>query len=222
MTLQPTIDMLLILTILLDLTILAVSRLVTGVRLFAVQSLLLAPLPLLAMAAVGEPFSVHALLVTCGTIVLKVILIPRILIRVVRTGEIHAEITPLIGFTFSVFLGTLLVAASFAAASRLALPASLTPLSEMLVPAALSTVAVGLLVLISRVKAITQVLGFLMVENGIFVFGLSLLKSMPMLVELGILLDVFVGVFIMAIVVYHIRREFDHMDTDALAGLESH
>jgi hydrogenase-4 component E len=219
MTWQTTIDLILVLAILLDLGILAVSRLVTGVRLFALQSLLLAFLPLLGEAAQGEALSLHAPLVAAGTLALKVLLIPYILTRIVRTGEIHAEITPLLGFTASVFVGALLVAGSFAVATRLPLP--LAPLSSLVVPAAFSTLIIGLLVLISRLNAITQVLGFLLVENGIFLFGLMLLKSMPILVELGILLDVFVGVFIMVIVVYHIRREFDHMDTDALSEAES-
>ena len=66
----------------------------------------------------------------------------------------------------------------------------------------------------------TQVIGYLVLENGIYLFGLMLLHEMPILVELGILLDVFVGVFVMAIVVYHIRREFDHIDTHVLAQLK--
>ena len=222
MTLQTTIDMVLVLTILLDLAILAVGRLVTGVRIFATQSFLLALLPLLGAALHGEGLSLHAPLIAAGTVALKMLLIPYILIRIVRTGEIHAEITPLLGFTASVFVGAVLVAASFGVAARLAMPPSLAPMSSFVVPAALSTLLIGLLMLITRVNAITQVLGFLFVENGIFTFGLTLLKSMPLLVELGILLDVFVGVFIMAIVVYHIRREFDHMDTDALAKVEGH
>jgi hydrogenase-4 component E len=218
MTLQTTIDMILVLVILLDLGILSVSRLVTGVRLFAMQSLLLAFLPLLGEALHGEAFSGHAPFVAAVTIALKVGLIPYILIRIIRTGEIHTEITPVIGFTASVFVGALLAAASFAVAARLRLP--LPPMSGMVIPASLTTLMIGLFVLISRIKAITQVLGFLLVENGIFIFGLTLLKSMPILVEVAILLDVFVGVFIMAIVVYHIRRTFDHMDTDVLAETE--
>jgi hydrogenase-4 component E len=219
MTLQMLIDMVLVLTLLLDLGILAVSRLVTGVRFFAAQSLLLAFLPLMGTVLHGEVFSLHAPLVVAGTLALKVTLIPYILIRIIRSGEIHAEITPLLGFTASVFVGAALVVASFAVAARLPLPVA--PISNLIVPTSLSTVLVGLLMLITRVNAITQVLGFLLVENGIFVFGLTLLRSMPVLVELGILLDVFVGVFIMAIVVYHIRREFDHMDTDALPEAEN-
>lgn len=93
-------------------------------------------------------------------------------------------------------------------------------MSDFLLPVSAATILVGLLILISRVKAITQVVGFLVVENGIYLFGLMLLKRTPLLVELGILLDLFVGVFIMAIVVYHIRREFDHMDTHLLDALK--
>jgi hydrogenase-4 component E len=81
-------------------------------------------------------------------------------------------------------------------------------------------VLIGLLVLVSRLKAITQVVGYLVLENGIFLFGLLLLEQMPVLVELGILLDLFVAVFIMGIVVHHIRREFDHMDTHLLDAVK--
>jgi len=209
-----------VLVILLDLAMLAFSRLSTLVRLFALQSLLLAMLPLAGGSVSGAVPGVHAFSIAAGTIGIKVILIPWILLRIIRTGEIHAEVTPFLGFTASLFVGAVLVAASFAVSARLPLP--MAPLSGLLVPASFSTLMIGLFVLISRLKAITQVIGFLLVENGIFLFGLMLLKSMPILVEIGILLDVFVGVFIMAIVVYHIRRTFDHMDMDALSALEGH
>jgi hydrogenase-4 component E len=70
-------------------------------------------------------------------------------------------------------------------------------------------VLTGLIVLTSRRKAITQVVGYLMLENGIFVFGLTQTERVPFLLELGVLLDVFVAVFVMGIVVFHINREFD-------------
>ncbi|HEY3244797.1 MAG TPA: hydrogenase [Phycisphaerae bacterium] len=212
---QAILDAVFMLIILLDLAMLAVSRLASCIRIFAMQSLLLALLPLAADTLhVGIPGR-HALLIAGVTIALKAIFIPRVLERIIRTGEIHREVEPFIGFTASVMIGALLAAGSFAVARRL--PLAEAPLSDLLLPASLSTVLIGLLVLISRVKAITQVIGFLVVENGIFIFGLMLLPQTPLLVELGILLDVFVGVFIMAIVVHHIRREFDHMDTHLLA-----
>lgn len=218
MNAQTVTDSVLLLVILLNLGMLAVSRLASGVRLFALQSLLLAFLPLAAEVLEGESPGVHALLIAVGTIAIKGIVIPHILLRIIRTGEVHREVEPFIGFTASVFVGALLVIGSFAVATRLPLPIS--PVSTLIVPVALSTLLLGLLTLVSRLKAITQVLGFLVLENGVFILGLLLLKQTPLLVEMGILLDLFVGVFIMAIVVYQIRREFDHMDTHLLDSLK--
>lgn len=218
MNLETTTDAVLVLVILLDLALLTVSRLATGVKFFALQSLLIAFLPLVAEATHGEIPGLHGFLIAGGAIALKAALIPYILLRIIRTGEEIREVEPFIGFTASVFLGALLVVASFGFSTRLPLP--FEPMSSLLVPVSLATVLIGLLILVSRLKAITQVLGFLVLENGIFIFGLLLIRETPLLVEMGILLDVFVGVFIMAIVVYHIRREFDHTDAHLLAVLK--
>jgi hydrogenase-4 component E len=75
---------------------------------------------------------------------------------------------------------------------------------------------IGFLVLVSRRKALTQVIGYLVIENGVYVFGQSVAAQMPFLVELGILLDLLVGVFVMGIVIHQINREFDHIDVDQL------
>ena len=78
---------------------------------------------------------------------------------------------------------------------------------------------VGLFVIISRKKALTQVLGYLVLENGIYAFGVGIAQSAPLIVELGVLLDVFVAVFVMGITIFHINRQFDHIDTDRMAFL---
>jgi hydrogenase-4 component E len=220
MNLQSGIDAALVLVLLLDLAMVAVARLSTCIRIFAFQCALLALLPPAAARVhlLEAPF--HAYLILMGTIGIKVILIPSVLLRIIRTTEIHREVEPLIGFTSSLMLGAIMVAASFAIGTRLRLPGGAPSISQFLIPTAISTLLIGLLVLVSRVKAVTQVIGYLVLENGIFLFGLTLLHQMPVLVELGILLDVFVGVFVMAIVVYHIRREFEHMDTHVLAQLK--
>ncbi len=218
MTYHPAIDTALVLAMLLNLSMLASSRLTTCIRLFAFQSFLLALLPIAGEFALGEIPSVHAYLIAAVAMGLKVLLIPYVLMRILRSGEIHKDVEPFIGFTASVMIGALAIVASFSMASRLVLP--MRPFSDLLLPTALSTIFIGLLTLVTRVKAITQVVGYLVLENGIFIFGLFLLKQTPLLVELGILLDVFVGVFIMAIVVYQIRREFDHIDTDLLDELK--
>jgi hydrogenase-4 component E len=91
--------------------------------------------------------------------------------------------------------------------------------SPLTVPVGLATMLIGLFVIVSRRKAITQVLGYIVVENGIYAVGVALVGGVPLLVELGVLLDVFVAVFIMSIAAYHISREFDHIDVDQLDRL---
>lgn len=218
MTSHLTIDACLVLVILLNLGMLAVSRLAMGIRFFALQSVILAFLPLAEESLHGDLPGMHGFFICAGTIALKVVLIPYILLRILRTGEIHREVEPFIGFTASVLIGAMLVTGGFAVSVRLPVPTP--PVSQLIVPVSLSTILIGLLILITRLKAITQVLGFLVLENGIFIMGLLLLKQTPLLIEIGILLDLFVGVFIMAIVVYHIRREFDHIDTHLLESLK--
>ncbi len=77
----------------------------------------------------------------------------------------------------------------------------------------------GFLVLIARRKAISQVIGYLLLENGIFIFGLLLAEAMPGMVEAGALLDLLVGIFVMGIVINHISREFSSLDTSRLTTL---
>ena len=215
--LHTAIDGALVLVLLLNLAMLAASRLATCIRLFAFECFVISLLPIAAATALDD-VGIHGLFLAAGTVTLKVFLIPWILLRVIRTGDMQREVEPYLGFTGSVVVGALLIGGAFALSSRLVLPGK--AMSAFLIPVAISTLLIGLLILVSRYKAITQVVGYLVLENGIYLFGLSLLHAMPLMVELGILLDVFVGVFVMAIVVYHIRREFDHMDTHNLAQLK--
>ncbi|HEX9106259.1 MAG TPA: hypothetical protein VF832_03515, partial [Longimicrobiales bacterium] len=104
---------------------------------------------------------------------------------------------------------------TFSASVPLPLPAR----HGLLVPTALSTVWTGLLLVMTRRKAVAQVLGFLVVENGIFVFGLLLSDFMPLMVEAGVLLDLLAAVFVMGIVMFHINREFASLDTRRLTSL---
>jgi hydrogenase-4 component E len=90
----------------------------------------------------------------------------------------------------------------------------------LVVPAALSTMFAGFLLLTTRRKAISQVTGYLVLENGIFVFAQLLHEAMPFLVEVGVLLDLIVGIFVMGIVINHIQREFSSLDTERLTVLK--
>jgi hydrogenase-4 component E len=151
-----------------------------------------------------------------GTLTIKATLLPWFLRWAIREAAVRREVEPLIGYMASIMMGAIALTIAFAVASALPLH-SLE--GDLLVPVALVTVMIGLLVLVTRTKAITQVVGYLMMENGIYLFGLTQSQRVPFLLELGVLLDVFVGVFIMGIVVFHINREFDSISAVQLTEL---
>jgi len=208
---RPLHELLLLLVVLTDLWVLGTTRLSSAIRATAIQGLLLASLPL---ALYG--WSGHIVGLGLGTLVVKSILLPAFLTRAIRDAAVRRDIEPLIGYTTSLLLGAAAVALAFTIAPSVPLPELE---SDLIVPVALSTVIIGLIVLTTRRKALTQVVGYLILENGIFVFGLSQVERVPNLVEVGVLLDVFVGVFIMGIVVFHINREFDSLDSARLTEL---
>jgi hydrogenase-4 component E len=205
--------LLLLLVVLTDFWVLGTTRMSSVIRAAAIQGAILAALPL----ALHPPLSLHTAGLAAGTLLVKAFILPGFLRHAIREASVRREVEPVIGFTASLCLGAVAVALSFAVAQRLPLPEAQTAL---LVPVALATVIVGLLVLTTRSKALTQVIGYLILENGIYVFGLSQIERVPFLVEVGVLLDVFVGVFIMGIVVFHINREFDSLSSAHLTELK--
>jgi len=210
------IDMTFILVVVIDLFLLASSRLGAAIRAVALQGALLSLLALLLASPAHD--TGHVLLVSFGALAIKAMFIPWLMFRAIRETAIRREVEPLIGYVPSMLLGGAGVALAFAFSRGLPLP---TPeMHAFLVPTALATVWTGLLLVVSRRKAVTQVLGFLVLENGVFVFGLLLTDFMPVMVEAGVLLDLLAAVFVMGIVMFHINREFSSLDTDALASLK--
>jgi hydrogenase-4 component E len=207
-------ETLLVLIVLTNLKLLGSSRLGGCIRVVAAQGILLGGLPLLAG---GEFLSPRALLLSAVGVGLKGIAFPWLLSRALREAKVQREVQPFLGYTASMLLGGGALGISLWAASRLPLPPAVR--SSLLVPVALATMLTGLLVIVSRSKAISQVLGYLVFENGIYAFGVGIAPSAPVLVELGVLLDVFVAVFVMGITIFHINREFDDIGTERLSAL---
>jgi hydrogenase-4 component E len=191
------VNLLLITVILINFYTLGSARLVACIRAVALQGGLLALLPLATHGPSG-----HALLLGVGALTFKGILIPWLLLRAIREVRIR----------------TLVTAAAFIFADFLPLAAE--HLGGMFVPTSLATMFSGFLLLITRRKALTQVLGYLVLENGIFVFAVLLSEAIPLMVETGILLDLLVGVFVMGIVLNHIGREFSTLNTKRLTALK--
>lgn len=205
-------QLVLLLIVLANFAVLGTTRLSTCIRAVAAQGLLLGVLALL----LAPRLSLHAGALALGTVAVKAVALPMFLAWAIREASVRREIEPLVGYIASLLLGAVAVALAFAVTARLPLP---EVRETLLVPVSLATVMIGFIVLTTRHKAITQVVGYLMLENGIYLFGLTQTESVPFLLELGVLLDIFVGVFIMGIVVFHINREFDSLDSARLAEL---
>ncbi len=205
-------DQFLVLCLLINFAVLGTSRLNFSVRAVAVQGVLLGILP-----ALVHPFSWHLAFIVVSIILVKGALIPLLIIRAIKRAEIAREFQPFVGYIPSLVLGALFTSLAFVFAAQL----PLAPEHEglLVVPAAIATLMCGFLILMGRRKAISQVIGYLLMENGIFLFGLLLADAMPVMVEAGALLDLLVGIFVMGIVINHISREFSSIDTSRLSAL---
>lgn len=208
------VDPLLVLVLLLNFFILGTSRLRTVIDGSALQGVLLGLLVIFVHGGLGVPSAV----VATAAMLIKGVLIPSLLHRAMREAAIRREIEPLVGYSASLLLGATATGAAVLFAR--VLPLAPQHVGSLLVPASFATVLTGFLVLCTRRKAITQVVGYLVLENGIFIMGLCLLEAMPFLVEVGVLLDLLVAVFVIGIIINHINREFASLDTARLSALK--
>ena len=197
----------------LNLVALGTSRLPSLIRLAALQGMVLGVMPLV----IEHEWRVMVLVIAVATVIMKGIVIPALLHRAMRTANIDRDLDPLIGFLPSLLLGAAGMIGAVVLAHRL--PLLPEHRESLLVAGSLASVLTGLLLLIGRSKAISQVCGYLILENGIYLFGLLLIHSTPLLVEGGILLDLTVAVFVTGIIVDRIQRAFDSLDTRKLTVL---
>ena len=197
----------------LNLVALASSRLPSVIHAAALQGMVLGVLPLL----LDHDLQWLVALVSTATVAVKGFVIPGLLRRALRVANIDREMQPLLGFVPSLLLGGAATIGAVALAGALPLLPEHT--RSLLVPGAFATVVCGFLLLTGRAKAISQVCGYLILENGMYLFGLLLISSMPLLVEAGILLDLTVAVFVIGIIMDRIQREFDTLDTGKLTSL---
>jgi hydrogenase-4 component E len=216
---QSIIDSVLVAVIMLNFLALAISRLRAIIWTVALQGAVLGLVYPLAHYSPehSEGIMPRTLLLAATMVAVKGFLMPRILVYAMREAHVNLKIDPYLGPTASLLCGTIGTGAAMALAARLPLHADHH--SHLLVPASLSTVLTGFILLTTRRESLTQVLGYLVLENGIFIFGLLLLEAIPAIVEVGVLLDVFVGVFVMGIMIHHVNREFSEATSDHLTTL---
>ena len=201
-----------VLLLLLGLHIAMTERIPTAIRSLAAQGVLLALLPFLASP---RPLW-RAAALGIATVAVKSVAIPSILTHAVSRLEIKRETESLVSTKTSVLLTGVLALSAFVACARFGLSGQ----DQLGAAAGLTLLFSGLLIMTTRVKAVSQVIGFVVLENGIFLFGAASGSEFTLPIELGIFLDLFVAVFLMGILMLKIQRTFTHMDVRKIHTLK--
>jgi hydrogenase-4 component E len=207
------------LVLVLQLAMVGQRWLVTNIRVFGAQSVLLG-----AIAGIIGWYNgaTHLYFVALLTIVLKGVFVPRLLERLVERVGIRQEIEPLVNVPLSVVISGALTLVGYTVAESFHRPqVAVSPeaLGRNTLAVAISLFLIGFFMMVNRRKAITQVLALLSLENGLFLAAISLTYGMPLVVELGVFFDVVVAAMVLGVLVNRIRGAFDSMDVSKLDQL---
>lgn len=209
------VNLLAALLLLLAFAMLAQRRVLSLIHLFAWQGAALAASTFVVGYATGQT---HLYFSAALTVVLKVVLIPWVLHRLIDRLNIRWDIETMINIPTTMLAGIGLVIFAFALATPISQAASM--ITRATLGIALASVLLSFLMMIVRRKAVPQVIGFLAMENGLFFAATSATYGMPLVVELGVALDVLVGTFIFGIFFFHIREQFDSLDVSHMEKLK--
>ncbi len=211
------VNLLAALLLLISFAMLSQRRIVGLVTLFAWQGAALAASTTLVAWATDQP---HLYYSAAITLVLKVIVMPWIFFRLVKKLDVDRDVEPMINIPTTMLIGIALVIFAF----NLALPISQMSgtITRSTLGIAMACVLLSFLMMITRSKAIPQVLGFLAMENGLFFAATSATYGMPLVVELGVALDVLVAMFVLGIFFFQIRETFDSLDLKHMEKLKEH
>ena len=210
----PTLQAALGIILIVDICLLATERQRQCIRLLVLQGIVLGILPLFGDVA---PLDWHLLVLTAVFLLIKAVALPTILQRCHATLPQSPPLPPYMGYNRCVLAGFLGCAFSLWLAVRLPVPAN--PLFLVFFAPAVTTVLSGLLIIVTRRKILTQVMGYLVLENGIYLLGVPLARQNAAWLELSILLDVFVGIFVMILAIRHLNQAFHSVDVARIASL---
>jgi hydrogenase-4 component E len=187
------------------------------VRLFSLQSFMLGAVALLVVIGYGET---HIVVSAILTLLVKAIGIPIVLNRLINRIKVPKEVDFSVNTTISLIIcGFLVILANSVAEPILSSRQDPSAMVTKVLPISISIMLIGLFIMTSRRKAITQIIGLLTMENGVFLSGLSITSGMPMIVELGIFFDILVAALILGVFVFRINRTFETIDIDTLRRL---
>ena len=190
------------------------SRLPGLIKVLAFQGVVVSIVPLV----IGHDLTAGGILFTLATLTIRGIVIPLCIYLAIKRVAIRREVEPIVGYHASLFTGLALIVAAVVVSHRFNAPA--TAASVLLLPTAIALLVAGMFLLMARRNAIAMVLGYIMMENGIYLVGTTFSVRALHIVEFGILLDVLAGVMIMAIILQNIKQTFDDVDTALLRTLK--
>ncbi|MDD5435126.1 MAG: formate hydrogenlyase [Nitrospira sp.] len=195
---------------------LLVQRRVYGLlHLFAWQGLFLS----ISTAVVGYVAKQHHLYISSVlTLALKVVVLPYILHILIIRLKIRKEVDTVVNIPTTMLMGIALVIFSYHLTAPIRELSTLV--TRSIIAVALATVMLGLLMMITRRHAVTQIIGFLALENGLFFAATSATYGMPLVVELGVALDILIAAFVFGIFFFHISETFDSLDVEQMAKLK--
>jgi len=190
------------------------SRLPGLIKVLAFQGVVVSIVPLI----IGHDMTAGGILFTLATLTIRGIVIPLCIHFAIKKVAIRREVEPIVGYHASVLAGLGLIVAAMAVSHRFNAPSINS--SVLLLPTAISLLVAGMFLLMARRNAIAMVLGYIMMENGIYLVGTTFSVRALHIVEFGILLDVLAGVMIMAVILQNIKQTFDDVDTALLRTLK--
>ncbi len=190
------------------------SRLPVLIKVLAFQGVVVSLVPLF----IGHDLSGWGILFTLVTMTIRGIIIPFCIYLAIKKVAIHREVEPIIGYHASLLAGLGLIVAATYISHKFDITSIST--STLLLPASITLLVAGMFLLMARRNAIAMVLGYIMMENGIYLVGTTFSVRARHIVEFGILLDVLAGVMIMAVILQNIKQKFDDVDTALLRTLK--
>jgi hydrogenase-4 component E len=191
--------------------------LVFYIRLFALQSLFLGVVAFLVVLGYGQT---HILIAGILTIAVKAVAIPVVLSRIIERIGVRKEVDFSVNVTVSLLLcGGMVILADSVAHSILEAGRADAPAVSRVLSVSIAMMLIGLFIMTTRKKAITQIVGLLTMENGVFLSGLSITYGMPMIVEVGIFFDILVAVLILGVFIFRINKTFESISIDSLRSL---
>lgn len=211
---MQSVDTLLVLVLLSVLFSFGTSRVPALIKILAFQGVVVSIVPLF----IGHQMSVGSMTFTFATLAIRGIGIPLWIYMAVKKVSIRREVEPIVGFNASLLAGLVLIVAATFVSPKFNLPQAGT--SALMLPTSITLLVAGMFLLMARRNAIAMVLGYIMMENGIYLVGTSFSMRTHHIVEFGILLDVLAGVMIMAIILQNIKQTFDDVDTALLRTLK--